>query len=340
MTEQLESGIARLLVNRVIVGSGFLIRDRHILTCAHTIRVLLKRYPETPPLEAVPALVEFPLLNPKTYFVAKICHYRPEQDVAGLKLDKQGPVGSHPLQLLTSDDLWGHPFRAYGFPVGYEDGVWASGVLRGRNAAGWIQIEDEKVPGYWVKPGFSGTPIWDEALNGVVGMAVAADTDETVKAAYMIPANILAEAWPGAVRVQKVNVQKTSKPSAGEQSGGVKMGDVNGGIQGSIIAGRDVYMNAGTRQASEPQRPDLSINQARLIALHGILTERFSLEDLRTLCFQLGVDWDNLPGRGKGVMARELLRFLKHRERLADLVSIGKQQRPDIPWDEIIDIER
>jgi hypothetical protein len=118
------------------------------------------------------------------------------------------------------------------------------------------------------------------------------------------------------------------------------MGDVNGGIQGSIIVRRDVYMNAGTRQASEPQRPDLSINQARLIALHGILTERFSLEDLRTLCFQLGVDWDNLPGRGKGVMARELLRFLKHRERLADLVSIGKQQRPDIPWDEIIDIER
>jgi hypothetical protein len=74
--------------------------------------------------------------------------------------------------------------------------VLASGVLRGQTAAGWVQIEDVKEPGYRVQPGFSGTPVWDEQLSGVVEMAVAADADRLTKAAFVIPANQLIEAWP------------------------------------------------------------------------------------------------------------------------------------------------
>jgi tetratricopeptide (TPR) repeat protein len=69
-------------------------------------------------------------------------------------------------------------------------------VLRARIGGGWVQIEDLKEPGYWVQPGFSGTPIWDEQLNGVVGIAVAADRDRTTKAGFMIPARELITACP------------------------------------------------------------------------------------------------------------------------------------------------
>jgi len=58
------------------------------------------------------------------------------------------------------------------------------------------QIEDIKAQGHPVQPGFSGAPIWDEQVEGVVGMAVAADKkrDET-KTAFMIPTSILTSAW-------------------------------------------------------------------------------------------------------------------------------------------------
>jgi len=83
-----------------------------------------------------------------------------------------------------------------GFPDGHPDGVYASGVLRGRQATGWIQIEDVKETGYRVEPGFRGTPVWDERLKGVVGMAVAAGTRPEVRVACTIPADVLTSAWP------------------------------------------------------------------------------------------------------------------------------------------------
>ena len=47
--------------------------------------------------------------------------------------------------------------------------------------------------------------------------------------------------------------------------------------------------------------------QEYLVLLRRILTERFDAEGLRTLCFDLGTDYDDLPGRGKvGVVNRRL----------------------------------
>ena len=51
-------------------------------------------------------------------------------------------------------------------------------------------MEDLKATGHRVQPGFSGGTIWDEDLEGVVGMVVAAD-DAATKVAYMIPAKVL-----------------------------------------------------------------------------------------------------------------------------------------------------
>lgn len=66
--------------------------------------------------------------------------------------------------------------------------------------------------------------------------------------------------------------------------------------------------------------------------LRQILTERFSDDELRTLCFDLGLDYALLPGEGKGGKARELVAYLVRRERLSELVEVGQQLRPDIRW--------
>lgn len=58
--------------------------------------------------------------------------------------------------------------------------------------------------------------------------------------------------------------------------------------------------------------------------LRQLLDERFCDGELRTLCFDLNVDYDDLPGSGKADKAR--------REGLAELIRAGQQARPNAPW--------
>jgi hypothetical protein len=71
--------------------------------------------------------------------------------------------------------------------------------------------------------------------------------------------------------------------------------------------------------------------QARAALLRG-LQESFSLNDLKTLCFELGVDFDNLEGEGKTAKARELIVHLERRARVSELIQKCASERPDYPW--------
>jgi len=66
--------------------------------------------------------------------------------------------------------------------------------------------------------------------------------------------------------------------------------------------------------------------------LRVILASRFDLDEIRTLCFDLGVDFDSLRGEGKAAKARELIIHLQNRRQLDKLISRIKQTRPDIDW--------
>jgi len=72
--------------------------------------------------------------------------------------------------------------------------------------------------------------------------------------------------------------------------------------------------------------------QKVLTELRQILDARFDAGELRTLCFDLGVDYDDLPGEGKSDKARELVAYLERHGRLSELIRTGKQLRPDIAW--------
>jgi len=47
-----------------------------------------------------------------------------------------------------------------------------------------------------VEPGFSGAAVWDDALDGVAGMVVAAEAQTGARAAFIIPTDVLVAAWP------------------------------------------------------------------------------------------------------------------------------------------------
>ncbi|MCA1990847.1 MAG: trypsin-like peptidase domain-containing protein [Coleofasciculus sp. S288] len=203
MAAPLESSVVRIYSKSgKVVGAGFLVSSKHVLTCAHVVTDALG-IPRTTQQQPDGVInLDFPLLAAKQLFVAKVIFWQPVnphkefEDIAGLELETALPETAQPSQLVTSEDLWGHPFRVLGFPAGQPNGVSASGVLRGRIANGWVQLEDVKQPGYRLEPGFSGAPVWDEELQGVAGMAVAAEMNRAdVKAAFIIPTSILVSAW-------------------------------------------------------------------------------------------------------------------------------------------------
>lgn len=64
--------------------------------------------------------------------------------------------------------------------------------------------------------------------------------------------------------------------------------------------------------------------------LRQLLAERLSAEELRTACFDLGIDPDDLPGESKGAKARELIAYLTRRGALDRLLQWLRANRPDV----------
>ena len=55
--------------------------------------------------------------------------------------------------------------------------------------------------------------------------------------------------------------------------------------------------------------PDETQRRELLIALYRLLVEAFNEDELQTLCFFLGVDYEVLPARGKAGKARDLIEY-------------------------------
>jgi hypothetical protein len=71
------------------------------------------------------------------------------------------------------------------------------------------------------------------------------------------------------------------------------------------------------------------------IQLREILGTAFDDNDIRTLCFDLNIDYDNLPGEGKTRKIIELINNNAHQGRIEQLIDYCSQKRPDFPWAEI-----
>jgi hypothetical protein len=69
--------------------------------------------------------------------------------------------------------------------------------------------------------------------------------------------------------------------------------------------------------------------------LFDILCRQFDLEELRTLCWILDVDYDSLRGEGKAAKARELIRYAQNRGLLLALVEEGRALRADVDWPDV-----
>ncbi|MEU5161693.1 trypsin-like peptidase domain-containing protein [Streptomyces sp. NPDC020875] len=218
--QALDRAILRILdARRQPVGVGFLVSETIALTCAHVVSAALGTPAGTPPEAGAPIPADLPLVPgaPRTEATVELWvppsgpagagDASPGADVAVLRFAAP-PPGAAPVRLVDADPAtadggepagaadgwWGHRVRAFGIPAGRPGGVWHAGVLRGRQADGWVQA-DLAGDGYPVSRGFSGGPVWDDRLSGVVGMVTVAEAGEPA-VGYLIPTGGLAAAWP------------------------------------------------------------------------------------------------------------------------------------------------
>ncbi|MFC6981981.1 trypsin-like peptidase domain-containing protein [Streptomyces cirratus] len=166
-----------------VVGAGFLVAPDLVCTCAHVVGQA--RGPASVPDPAAGSVdLDFPLVEGRPAARARVVSWRHGgHDVALLRLE--APVaGTRQAPLVDGTSVWGHTFRALGYPFGADHGIWASGVLRAGQGSGWVQME-VRGSGPAVVGGFSGSPVWDDAQDGVVGMTVAAHQGD--RTAYLLP---------------------------------------------------------------------------------------------------------------------------------------------------------
>lgn len=70
-------------------------------------------------------------------------------------------------------------------------------------------------------------------------------------------------------------------------------------------------------------------------AWRDLLDAHFSEGDLRDLCFDLGIDYESLPGEGKRARARELVAYADRRARGAELLAACRRLRAHLDWDSL-----
>ncbi len=74
------------------------------------------------------------------------------------------------------------------------------------------------------------------------------------------------------------------------------------------------------------------VTTSYLAQLRQNIIEHFNEDELRTLCFDLGVDYDSLLGRARDGNARELVARMDREDRIPDLVQLCHKHRPQASW--------
>lgn len=154
--------------------------------------------------------------------------------------------------------------------------------------------------------------------------------------------------WPGLAewwellhaemkRLGRLDAQLRPNGNAGDSNVTIIAQSVN---IGSDVAGRDITKEPPSRQPAtsaalgdglsakgEPTSYDLA-------NLRQNLAKHFNIDELRTLCFDLGIEHENLPETKDG-MARELVAYCERTGKIPELVAQCRTLRPNVSWEEV-----
>lgn len=137
----------------------------------------------------------------------------------------------------------------------------------------------------------------------------------------------------------------------GDVAGSIVTGDIVGGdkitsgdkittgkISGSNVAiGRGASAVFGGEAPLKYEYPDpvtgkTLYGEVNPAALRQKLATHFSVEEMGTLCYDLGVTAEEIPGTTRSAKAREMLDYFARRKRMPELLAELRKRRPGVDW--------
>ncbi|WP_217229312.1 nSTAND1 domain-containing NTPase [Streptomyces anulatus] len=184
-----------------IVGAGFLIAEDSVLTCAHVVSDALEQARGSAVEAGATVGLDLPFAVGHPEGTAEVVHWVPVRedqggDVAVLRLHVPLP-GARPLPMADAGDVWDHETRAVGFTDDAPDGNWQQGRFRGPVGSSLVQLSRADGQAVHVRPGFSGSPVWDDVLGVAVGMVVASQPVREAQQAFVMRTEALIGEVPG-----------------------------------------------------------------------------------------------------------------------------------------------
>ncbi|MFF0057193.1 trypsin-like peptidase domain-containing protein [Streptomyces microflavus] len=229
----------------LVVGAGFLVADRLLMTCAHVLAdggygpgaVVTLVFPHGPGAPIAGRVMEEAWRDPH------------EQDIALVRLER--PVGMTPLTLGSAAGARGHQVRSFGFPAqappgGHFGFAVAGSLLPPADGVGeLLQLTDAND----LTQGFSGGPVLDEVTGLVVGMLTAITAPDSHKRglsiAYVTPTAVLRTVWPELGELD-VSPYRALEPFTAEHARWFRgREDAVNQVLGSLAGGRRVMLLLG-----------------------------------------------------------------------------------------------
>jgi S1-C subfamily serine protease len=189
------TSVVRVDVGSKIGGTGFVMSDGRVMTCAHVVADSDGR-----PQRHIRVVVHTTREERRAEVVPEFWRQPSAEDIAVLSFDGELPQSVTNITLGPSVGTSGDFCVVFGYPeVGLIDGLWGHGIIVGpvaeRSGRQLIQIDSKEIT-----RGFSGAPLFNKRTRQVMGMVseiASADPhgrlDET---AFAIPSETLAATYP------------------------------------------------------------------------------------------------------------------------------------------------
>ena len=180
----------------VVLGTGVVIDERHVLSCAHVVVGKRARRESVAGDRITLSLASAPDKQLIGELALRGTADTPIDDFALIELTV-GVFDVAPPPLIDEINR-GHRFDTFGFPTGWEcQGNAAHGSIGLVNAVGAVQLNGDS-DGFSIRAGFSGGPVWDRLAGGIVGMVTgnAADPANDPRVGFMLPIGAFLRQWP------------------------------------------------------------------------------------------------------------------------------------------------
>jgi hypothetical protein len=165
----------------------------------------------------------------------------------------------------------------------------------------------------------------DEALQADETLAkrlktLLAEYDEKVQAYAASGTNYTATVKGGGAVAQ----------GAGATAVGERGVHITGNVSGNITTGDSNAIDSNA--ARNPSNAPFSTLSPLEENLRRLISEHFNIEELKNLCQDMNITYENLSGEGREGKTRELIDYCRRHGRTDTLIAECKRRRPGLSW--------